>query len=390
MRRLLPVLAVALGCVFAAAAQAADGQYWCDAKAAPCVLSAARNGTPVAPSDPAYDLSVLGSETEGSTDALWSVKRSNGDHDLGAAALGDHWTVTLDMGDVVPRVASQYADNVTVTRSAAAGGTHHVTIAGDPVTFEDNEKCDTSVDPWTCPFKADGESKALLQGEVTDYGSWTDVPQRESMFGLNYSTNIAVSSIPPEIENDPATGAQRLLLRLANQHERPNGAVFKGFVHLRIPNRFLKVVYEIDDPSSLTTGGLTTAGGGGGTATIEQEAGDDAMLVDVTGITFSQRLLRIRRGKIVPTKPTKLQAERTGRHGARIRFHRSRSRGSKVTTYTAKCKAKDASASAFATKPPLRLTQLEAGTAYRCRVRARSRAGLGPNSKSVTIPAHAN
>jgi hypothetical protein len=388
MRRLLPALVV-LGCVFAADAGAADGQSWCGTHAPPCIESATRDGAAIGPADPNFDVAVTGFTGAGSHDALWDVERVGAPDpfELGAAERSILWTVTIDFGTNVPRVASQYADNVTVTREPRPGGRHAITISGNPVIFENNDECNVSTYPWTCPSRASSERKGTLQGQVTDYGAWDDVPQREAFLGMNYSTNIAVTSLPPEIENDPATGAQRLLLRLANQHERPSGEVFQGFVHLRIPNRFLRRVYDIDDPSALVTSGLTTSGGGGGTVSITQEAGDDAMLVDVTGITFSQRLLRIKRGKIVPTKPTKLRAERTGRHGARIFFKRSRSRGSKVTSYGVKCTGKDASASASATKPPMRLTELEEGVSYRCRVRPRSKAGQGPKSKRVTVPA---
>lgn len=92
-------------------------------------------------------------------------------------------------------------------------------------------------------------------------------------------------------------------------------------------------------------------------------------------------------GTVVPTKPTKVRAERTSKHGARIRFRRSQSRGSEITSYEAKCSAEHASASGNATKPPIRLGDLEQGVAYRCRVRARSKAGPGPWSKRVTVPA---
>ncbi|HKP90671.1 MAG TPA: fibronectin type III domain-containing protein [Thermoleophilaceae bacterium] len=389
MRRLLPLLAVALGCVFATDAGAADGQYWCGTHAPPCIESATRDGAAIGPGDPTFDVGVTGFTGDGSHSALWDVTRPGADDpfELGAAERSVRWTVTIDMGATIPRVVFQYGGDLAVTRATGPGGAHRITIASNPVTLENNDECNVSTFPWTCPFRASSERKGTLQGQVTDYDAWDDVPQRESFLGMNYSTNIAVTSLPPEIEADPATGAQRLLLRLANQHERPSGEVFRGFVHLRIPNRFLRLVYGVDDPSALTTSGLTTSGGGGGTASVTQEAGDDAMLVDVTGITFSQRLLRIRRGKIVPTKPTRLRAERTGRHGARIFFKRSRSRGSKVTSYAVKCRGDNASAEGSATKPPVRLTQLEEGVSYRCRVRPRSKAGQGPSSKRVTVPA---
>ena len=388
MRRLLPVAAVSLASVFAADAGAADGRYWCGTHAPPCIESATRDGAAIGPANPTFDVAVTGFTSDGSHTALWDVERVGAadPFELGAAERSVRWTVTIDFGTNVPRVASQYADDVTVTRDPRPGGRHAITISGHPVIFENNDECNVSTYPWTCPKRASSERKGTLQGQVTDYGAWDDVPQREAFLGMNYSTNIAVTSVPPEIEGDPATGAQRLLLRLANQHERPSGEVFQGFVHLRIPNKFLKRVYEIDDPSALTTSGLTTSGGGGGTVSIAQEGGDDAMLVDVTGITFSQRLIRIKRGNIVPTKPTKLRAERTGRHGARIFFKRSRSRGSKVTSYSANCRAKLASASASATKPPIRLTELEPGVAYKCWVQPHSKAGEGPASKTVTVP----
>ena len=73
MRRLLPGLAVVLGCVFAADAGAADGQYWCGTHAPPCIESATRDGAAIGPGDPSFDVAVTGFAGAGSHDALWDV-----------------------------------------------------------------------------------------------------------------------------------------------------------------------------------------------------------------------------------------------------------------------------------------------------------------------------
>jgi hypothetical protein len=68
---------------------------------------------------------------------------------------------------------------------------------------------------------------------------------------------MAATGLPPEIVNDPTTGAPQLLVRLANPHFRQDGStVFHGFAHQRIPNAFLREVYAIDSPATLTTSGL--------------------------------------------------------------------------------------------------------------------------------------
>jgi hypothetical protein len=386
MRRPLFLIAAVFGCLLGAGpAQAADSADWCSAKAPPCIVSASREGTPVAATDPNFDVRVVESDVEKSKNLLWHISKP-ASAELGSGEIGKHWALTIDTGDIVPRVSSEYGDDVTVTRQPQPGGTYRITIAGTPVTTTNNDDCDTSVWPWTCPATATSEFQGYFAGEVTDYGTWEDVDQREAMYGIHYARNIAVTSLPPEIEDDPATGAQQLLIRMANQHAHPDGSPFVGFLHMRIPNRFLRLTYGVDDPASMTSTSLKTSIGAG-SASVTQEPGADAMLVDVTGITFSHRLLRIRRGTVVPTKPTKVHAERTSKHGARIRFQRSKSRGSKVTSYVARCTAKHAAASGNATGPPIKLGELEEGVAYRCRVRARSKAGPGPWSKPVNLPA---
>src|SRR5215210_8043539 len=119
MRRLLPALAVVLGCLFAADAGAADGQYWCGTHAPPCIESATRDGTAIGPGDATFDVAVTGFTGAGSHDALWDVERVGAPDpfELGAAERSVLWTVTIDFGTDEPRVASQYADNFTVTRA---------------------------------------------------------------------------------------------------------------------------------------------------------------------------------------------------------------------------------------------------------------------------------
>jgi Fibronectin type III domain len=340
---------------------------------APCIESFTVNG---ATPDPAYDVTVQPAGADGEHQLLWNVTKS-GDFELGAAARNDVFSFTIDTGTVVPRVAFTHGGDVAVTRTVDVehDGTYHVTITASPILL--TGECNQSAWPWTCPSTATQQWDGYLDGEITDYGSWDDVAQRSAMWGMNFATNIAATSVPPEIASDPTTGVDQLLVRLANPHYESNGTtVFHGFVQLRIPNSFLREAYGIDDPTTLTSAGLDPElTGTGGTVTVTQESGDAALLVDATGLTFSARTLRLHQGVIKPGKPTHLKAKRKAAHRAKLRFHASTARGSKVTGYKARCVAPSGKVKAKGHASPVKVTGLQAGVSYVCQVRAKSKAG---------------
>jgi hypothetical protein len=356
------------------AAAASDGP-WCPAPA-PCIVSATRNSVTVDESNGTWDVVLSHTTAGGSNDILWGVQKEGAPdpYELEASSLSDVWVITIDVGTIVPRVVFTHGDNVAVARTGS-----QVTVTANPTTI--TGECDQSVWPWTCPVTATQQWDGYLDGQITDYGVWDNAAQRNAMFGMNYATNISATSMPPEIVNDPATGEEQLLIRLANPHFEEDGTtVFTGFAHLRIPNSFLKKAYGIDDPSSLTGRGLAPSVGGptagSGTVTVAQESGGGAVLVDIVGVTFSHRLVRIRRGVITPKKPKDLRATRSGGSGATLRFDPATSRGSRIKRYEGLCTQGSDVAVDKGRRSPLRVAGLGGGS-YTCRVRAISKAGPG-------------
>jgi hypothetical protein len=361
---------------------------WCSTGApVPCVASATVNGAPVDETDANWDVVVTQSTVDGAKQVSWNVKDKIGDdYELGAGALDDVWDVTLDVGTAMPRTIFTYGTDTTVVRHRAGDGTFSVDVTATPVVVSGG--CDQSSAPWTCPTTATEEWNGYLGGQFSDEAQWVDPDQRAAMYGLNIATNISATSELPQFMEDGATGVGYFTFDLANPHNRIDGStVFTGEFHQRIPNGFLKSVYGIDDPASLTASGLTASvsgGGGSGTINISQEPGGAAMQVDVTGMTFSARQLTVKRGNVRPTVPTALTTKRQLRWG-RVSFHASTSRGSKVTGYLAKCTHGAATVTASAKASPISVTGLKVNTSYACTVRALSKAGASSWSAAVTM-----
>lgn len=363
----------------------ADTTPWCTAQAPPCLASATVDGATVLPTDPSYAFQVIPTTDRGSHTVLFDVNSPTSGESLGPAALSDVWSLVIDTGTIVPRVVSGYGANVTVTRMQQADGTYRVTYTGSPVTMADNDACDFSGEFPTCPYQATRDFVGVLSGEIDDYNlpSLYNATQVSSFYGMNETTNIDESAAQPLIEQDPSSGADELVFQLADQHLLADGSVFVGFLDMRIPNSFLQTVYGIDDPSTLTGGGVSVSlGSGTGTASVTEEPDGQAILVDVSGLTFTHRTVTIRRGVITPGPPTILSGLRTSATTARISFRAARPRGSRVTGYLAACTPRSGrrTVSATATRSPITIRGLAGGIAYRCTVRARSRAGQGPAS----------
>jgi hypothetical protein len=354
--------------------------------AAPVLESATRNGsTDLAGFKVAVDCFAV----DGSQDVGWRITTADDAPDLGSAALADTWAVRINTGSVVPRVAFTHGKGVGVTRTRTSDGDWHVTITAKPVLLLG--ECDQGSWPWVCPSVATQQWNGLLDGTVTDYGSWEDAAQRNSFFGMDYSTNIAATSVPPQIVNDPGSDAQMILLELANPHylKTPSTTVFKGFAKVRIPNAFLKAVYDIDAPTTLTSAGLAPSlGGSGGGGVTVTDAGS-ALVVNATDLTFSARTIKVKRGVIVPTRPSNLTAKRTSTHKAKLSFTGAKARGSKITGYTARCVARTGTHVVVdneSSGSPQYLEGLRTRVAYDCKIRAKSKAGPGHYTATVKVP----
>ncbi len=373
--------------------------------ARPCVVSATKDGVDLRtipnwgvdafsatfPDDPSTHLSV-------------DVTRGGG-FDLGSSALDDVVVVSLHLGTSKPSVVSGNGRDTDVVRTRNGDGTYDLTVTGTPVTV--SGQCDQSVYPWVCPEHAanpapdlDTEWSALYGFDVTDYAIWEDPAQRAAFYGMDYFTNIAATSLPPEIAND-ADGNGYLLIRMANRRFREDGSTLvQGHSELRIPNAFLREVYGIPDPATLGGSGLATTVSGGtagaGTVEVSQEPGGGAMLVDLSGVRFtsapvaraaagraaasSMRLLKVRRGVVTPTAPKATGATRTAARTGRVTWAPARARGAKVTGYVVRCVPRRGSGAVQVTTGVTTRTKvgsLRSGVAYDCRVKARSKAGSG-------------
>lgn len=363
------------------------GFGWCaapDSQAPPCIVSATLNGNPIYYNNTTYwtDVSDYFKGVNNFTTSGFTLNIDPQDgagsfgSDLGSGAQSDTWSFVIDVGSLVPRVTYVQGQNVTISRPT--GASTDMTITGSPVTVDSNNECNDSTAVFTCEEDNDGLPNdapyTTLNAQVDDYNSpnytAAEIP---SFYGMNMWTNIDTTGMPPYFQDTPS--GQELVLQLANQHwaDLANSQVFYGYVHLTIPYAFAEQFWGINDPSTITTGSLSTSLGSG-TITVAQDPTDNALNIDVTGITFTRRLLKIHRGTVTPTRPLDLHTKRIGSTG-RITFHKSKARGDHITGYEVSCTAKHwATRTARSSRSPLTVHGLGA-TAYVCAVRARSKAG---------------
>ncbi|KHL17764.1 fibronectin type III domain protein [Mumia flava] len=355
----------------------------------PCVASVTRDGVAIPAGHPVWDLYVHRWTYEGGR-VIGASLLKNGDPDIGGSELGHRWVVTLETGSMIPRVVTGSGRDVAVQRSRPGG--YRVRLALDPVTI--SGQCDQSSWPWTCPEWADdpdpvenGEWDAALNFQVTDFGQWRNTTQRAASYGMTFFTNVAASSGLPEIVDDPA-GRAMLRILLANRHYREDGTtVVRGRTELVVPDAFLRVAYGVPDPSTLTTSGIDVLGAGGATVRISLVGSELQVLLD--NMTFSARNVRIRRGTVTPTRPTKVRAKRVKARKGAVRYRASKARGARIKGYKVMCKATRGhhrrKASAGAAKRKIVVKRLKRNRAYRCRVVARSAAGPSAQSRAVKL-----
>jgi hypothetical protein len=365
---------------------------WCSQPGVspPCIVSATANGMPLTPTDPTYRF-IVGTGPTQNGDTTFTVVANNGttgSADLGTASLSDMLSIVVNTGTIVPRVTFAQGSNVTFARTPEPGGTYQLTITGRPVTITDNTECNFSGPTPTCPFQAMKEYAGYFSAQIDDYNftSQYDTNQIDSFYGMSLTTNVAETALPPEILANQKSAPNEIVLQLANQHELPDSTVFQGFLHMRIPNAVLQWIYGIDDPSTLTSGSVV-ATIGSGTVSVAEDASAQNLLVDITGITFSSRTLTITEGTITPAAPTGVRARRRSRGRAVVSFQPVQPRGSAITGYQANCTSKRGVSSATSATSPITLKHLSATLSYRCTVTAMSKAGSGPASAGVKLPA---
>lgn len=374
------------GIVPAHAAGTAYPQAWCSyPKSPPCVVSVTQDGTPVLPSDTTWVATISSSDatTDGNSEIQWFMDDQNaGVHDngsvyasMGASQTSHLWSMTVRV-DTDPRSISGYMDQMQTSVTDNGDGTWDVTTTGYPVTTGVNDECSATA-PWSCPYRA-GADVTLFQAQSDNF-QYSSIPaaQQNDYSGLQQWTNVEESSLPPEISGDPL----QITEPLTNSHELHTGAVFEGFFHAILPNAFL-VDMGIDDPSTIDPGSIAASVGSG---SVSVTPGAGSTEIDITGITFSHRVLKIKRGTITPTRPRIRTARRSATRVV-LRYGKARPRGSRIVRYAARCLVHGRPIRT-ASGPGTRLTvrHLSSGVGYACQVRAKAKAGYGGWSARHTV-----
>jgi hypothetical protein len=360
-------------------------QEWCAfPKAPPCVVSMSQDGSAILSSDTTWVASIGNdSVIDGDTEAQWSVSNENDNVEDGGsqyASMGPDqtshlWSMTVRV-DSDPRSLSGYLDQMQTSVTNNGNGTWDVTTTGYPVTTGVNAECQP-VTPVSCPFQA-GADVTIFQGQSDDF-QFSSIPSNEwnDYNGLREWTNVEESDLPPQVSGSPL----QITEQLTNSHKLATGAVFAGFFHAVLPNAFL-VDMGIDDPSTIDPGSVSTSIGSG---TVAVAPGAGSTEVDITGITFTHRVLKIKRGTITPTRPRITRVTRSP-HRVHLHFSRAHARGSHIVRYEARCRASHHHSRISTAKgSPLVVKDLAGGVGYSCQVRARSKAGYGPWSNKHTV-----
>ncbi len=388
---MLALCAWALVAANARAVHTVNPSHWCASSSYdPCIVSASLDNTPLLDTDPNYAIWALNSGEggpNGEKKVLWSVQPKTAS-DL-SAAIGHEFSITIRTS-VVPRVIDGFIGTATYARSGPNAGKYDVTISGYPLTVHDQSNCTYPAGGPICTGNAPG-GKVILQGEIDDFnyslysGPGYPAGLVDSFQGMDMWTNIAETGLPPTITQ--VNGQNELQIDLADYHFEHNGVtVTHGNFSLRIPETFLATMWGINDPASLASDGLNASiGAGGGTLAVTVGPGNASVDVQITGMTFSQRKLKIKLGHVTPLAPKHVEASRLSGTTARVTFRAAKPHGQKVTGYSAKCGGKR-----FAVKgkhSPATIEGLTSGVGYSCKLQGRSKAGYGAASKTFAIPA---
>lgn len=371
--------------VLPGAPASADPSDWCSAPGAtaPCIVSVRRDGVAVPSTDPTWQVDLV--EFDPGHDVQWNLQES-GAYELTPAAAG-RWEVTLDVGTMRPRVNFGTGRLGDVERVDDGDGTWTVTMSAEPTVVA--EGCAASPYPWPCPTTATDQDLRLAS-QLLDWHFWTDPTQRAAFFGVDFWTNVEVTSFPPGVTYDDATGVAAMRLDFGAPHFETDGTTpYRGHFEAVLPNDFLRENFFIPDPGTMTPSGLLVAGAGPISSTSVVKATPASPIeIEVTDMTFSVRKLRVRTGTVVPTRPKNLRASRVTARKARIGFDKARPRGAKVKGYKARCVSPGGEVETGRrdrNRSPVTVSGLRRGVRYTCRVRALSKVGSGPWSGKVGV-----
>jgi hypothetical protein len=367
--------------VFSPAEAGVPTPQWCDdGREAPCIVSAFREGVDLhgsgtytvfvdTYSDPVEKLHNTGFTVAGAS----------------AADVAATFAVTLDTGDIKPRIVSAKGLNGKTSRWKD-GGTGHWMVKVWASPAEMLETC-SNPGPDYCPVTApDGSVQYQLNPHVDD-AFWysTNPAEADKLNGLDQFSNINLLWYPPTITTTERGGVL-MDIAMQNSHYYPvadGHGVFYGKAEIRLPNQILRELYGIPNPETMVNGSFASTSTSGSVSSF-QEAGDDAWRINLSGVTFSKQHLRLKRGTITPTRPVISRTTRASATSGRVAYQLSKPRGARVKGYDVRCvSGGGAVVTHTKTTPtsPITIGGLTPGTSYTCKVRARSK--VGPSSWSV-------
>ncbi len=345
-----------------------------------CVVSVKRDGItqpyPGGGGNP-YVIQALKLDPPSNEDFNFSIDKTVGGWTL---ELGVPWEITINTGAIAPSQTFSRGRDVTVTRGGVVGS-RTVTFTLSPVRVADGG-CNSM---GVCGTHATTLRPGYLDGWVNDLSYITDPDDVAAMRGFDLSTNADWVSTPLKL--DYVTNS--IVLDASNAHFEPDGTtVFVGEAEFRIPFAMLSRLYGVDDPATLTASAFTVTAPGA-SASTSVVVGASSVKVELDGITFSKRRLRIH-GDMTPRAAKDLRAIRTSSSTGLIGFTKAKPRGSKVRGYQATCRSGShvLKPSSKQNRSPLRVRGLRSGQSYTCTLRAKSKAGLGKTSAKIKIPAH--
>ena len=302
------------------------------------------------------------------------------DDDAATMTTADEFTITINTGSTYPAETFARGQGVVVTRSGAAPGPHcpHDSATGADGLWRAGRVQQLRRLRDDCAHARPGSAER---------------PDRRSRLHRRPRRQGRDARLRPR-DRTP-TGCRRLCSSTTRRTRSSStsrtrtssrrGDRLPGAAEFRIPNAMLRRLYHVDDPPTLTASAFRVTTGSGPAATVV-DINPGSVHVAISGLTFSKRRLRIH-GDTRPLRPRNLRAVRTSPTTARLRFDSSRRRGSLVRGYVANCRLGTRwVVRGQSLRPPIRVRGLIPGRSYTCRVRAKSRAGLGRVARTV-IPA---
>jgi hypothetical protein len=351
-------------------------ERWCTDKPAPCLLSATRNGVALTAADPDISVEMIGAQNTADFKYTAFLVRSTS----GVLDLTDTYSLTFDLGDkVVPDYTESYTSRPDVDRIDDGDGTHKLTITGKPVLL--TYGCNDSY-PSVCPTTATDQT----------YEFSGEIQQLKTNFELRgFDRSQSVDSVNGIFLETPPGAAPYLTSDWANSHFQTDGTtVVRGQARFRIPYSLLESSFGVPDPETMVSSSIVgSVNGNPADFDFTQDPDGGGVYVDIAGVTFSNKTIKVKRGKITPTRTKLISAKRKAPQKAKLVFERSTPRGAKVTGYQARCvsgrSVETAKAKRRAFRTGMVVLGLTPGRTYSCAVRALSKAGPGKYSKAKKV-----